>query len=309
MKGRAPTKNGAVTGLQSNAATRRPLRVPTAEELPPLFARTPLALFDEALTFLRIQPALLFGIATIVLLPLRLVAAAMPGSPLRDARPDQLADIFIGNLSQPGAVAAAIVTLALESVALLTVASIYGELVASWYSGRTMSATDLLMSSIKRSPIIIAAWISTRLLVVTGAFITLGILGLLVGVFFAVVGPVLGAENARPIEAMRRSSQLVSAKLGQTILVFAVTGLGGVLMRIMIEVAPSVITNQLGIGLPLWITSGVTDIVASIIVIAFTASASVMLYLDLRVRREGIDLDMAIERSFSARRSGGGRRG
>lgn len=282
--------------------------MPTAEELPPLLARSPLAIFDEAITFLRIQPALLFGVTLVVLLPLRLIAAAMPGSALRDARPDEVIDIFIGNLSQPGAVGAAIATFALESIALMTVGTIYGELIASWYSGRTLSATDLLVSSIKRSPFILFAWFLTHLLVFVGSLMTLGVLGLFTAFFFAVVGPVLGAEGARPMEALRRSSQLVSAKLGQVMLVFILTGVGGLVMRITIEFAPTLVTNSLNV--PLWLSAGVFDIVATVVVISFTAASAGVLYLDLRVRREGIDLDMAIGRSFGSSAVGrGGVRG
>lgn len=305
MWGLTPTKNGPVTGLQSNAAARRPLRVPTAEELPPLVERSSLAIFDEALTFLRIQPGLLLGIAFAVLLPLRLIAAAMPGSALRDARPDQLADIFIGNLGQPGAVLAAIVTLVMESIALLTIASIYGELMASWYSGRSISATDLLMSSIKRSPKIVLAWIICKVMIVGGGLVTGGLLGLVVGVFLIAVGPIMGAENASPMEALRRSMSLTSRRFGQVTFVYAITGVGAILMRFMIEFAPSAITQQLQV--PLWLSAGILDLAASVFAMAFTAAASVVMYLDLRVRGEGIDLDMAIGRSFTQTR--GGRRG
>ena len=307
MFGLTPTKNGSVTSPQSNAAARRPLRVPTAEELPPLVERTPLAVFDEALTFLRIQPGMLLGIAFMVLLPLRLIAAAMPGSALRDARPDQLADIFIGNLGQPGAIMAAVVTLILESIALMTVASIYGELIASWYSGRSMSATDLLLSSIKRSPKIVLVWVISKILIVGGGLLTGGLLGVLIGVFLIAVGPVMGAENASPMAALRRSMNLVSSRFGQATFVYALTGVGAIIMRFMIEFAPALILNQLRV--PLWLSAGILDLVASVFAMAFVASASVVLYLDLRVRGEGIDLDMAIDQAYRAGRGAGARRG
>lgn len=287
-----------MTGLQSNAATRRPLRVPTVEELPPLLARTPLAIFDEAITFLRIQPGLLLGIALIVMVPLRLIAAAMPGSPLRDARPDQLIDIFVGNLSQPGAVTAAFITLILESVALFTVASIYGELVASWYSGRAVAATDLLLASIKRSPTLVAAWFIVHALEFGGALFTVGLGGLVVAIFLMITAPIIGAEDAGPIVALRRSSSLVSSKIGHALAVFSLAGGGAVIMRLVIEFAPSFLGLEL-LRLPLWLTAGVADLLAAVVATAFVAATSTVLYLDLRVRREGIDLDMAMSRAFA----------
>jgi len=299
-----------VTGLQSSATTRRPLRVPTAEELPPLLARSPLAIFDEAITFLRIQPGLLLGIALIVMIPLRLIAAAMPGSPLRDARPDQLLDIFVGNLSQPGAVVAAFVTLILESVALFTIASIYGELAASWYSGRALAASDLLVSSIKRSPMLALAWGAVHAIEAGGALFTVGIGGVLAGVFLIVVAPVMGAEKAGPIASLKRSVNLVSSRIGHSGSVFALSGAGALVMRIVIEFAPSFLGLEL-LGLPLWLTAGVVDLLATVVATAFVAATSTVLYLDLRVRHEGIDLDMAMSRAFSSTRAsiGGGRRG
>lgn len=287
-----------MTGLQSSAATRRPLRVPTVEELPPLLARSPLAIFDEAITFLRIQPGLLLGIALIVLVPLRLIAVAMPGSPLRDARPDQLIDIFVGNLSQPGAVTAAFITLILESVALFTVASIYGELVASWYSGRAVTASDLLVASIKRSPVIVAAWLMVHALEFGGALFTVGIGGLVIGVFLMVTAPIIGAENAGPIVAIRRSTSLVSSKIGHCMAVYSLAGSGALIMRLVIEFAPSFLGLEL-LRLPLWLTAGVADLLATVVATAFVAASSTVLYLDLRVRREGIDLDMAMSRAYS----------
>jgi len=290
-----------VTGLQSSAETRRPLRVPTAEQLPPLLARSPLAIFDEAITFLRIQPALLLGIATVVLIPLRLIAVAMPGSPLRDARPDQLMDIFIGNLSQPGAVTAALITVILESIALVTIASIYGELMASWYSGRAATAGDLLVASIKRSPVIVAAWFLVHALEVGAAllsFFIVGMGGLVVGVFMMVTAPIIGAEKAGPIVALRRSSSLVSSKVGHCVAVYSLAGGGAVVMRLVIEFAPSFLGLEL-LRLPLWLTAGVADFAGTVASTAFVAATSTVLYLDLRVRREGIDLDMAMSRAFS----------
>lgn len=258
-----------------------------------------MAIFDEAITFLRIQPGLLLGVALIVLLPLRLIAVAMPGSPLRDARPDQLLDIFIGNLSQPGAVVAAFVTIILESLALFTVATIYGELLASWYSGRAVSASDVLVASIKRAPAIVLAWLIIHVLQAVGALLTVGIGGLVIGAFFIVAAPVLGAENGGPIVALRRSASLAAPKFGHVIAVFSLSGAGAVVMRLVIEFAPSILGLEL-LRIPLWLMGGVVDLLGAVVATAFVAATSSVLYLDLRVRREGIDLDMAMGRAFSA---------
>ena len=70
-------------------------------------------------------------------------------------------------------------------------------------------------------------------------------------------------------------------------------------MDISIRSAPTFILGLLDV--PVWITGGVFDVIASVVVVSFTAATSVVLYLDLRVRREGVDLYMAIGKSFASR--------
>ena len=301
MKGRTPTKNGAVTGLQSSAATRRPERVPTAEELPPLLERSPLGIFDEAITFLRIRPAVMFTVAFIVLLPLRLVAGLLPGSSLRDARPDQLIDILVGNLGAPGAVAAAFATLAAESVALFSVGAIYGKLLASWYSNRAPLASDVLVWSVKRSPVLLLTWGLTHAGLLLFGSLTGGIGGVVLAIFFLVVAPVFGAEDAGIRTAIRRSTSLVSPRFFACLTFFVLVGAGGQIMRLVLRLLPTILGIEL-LPVPSWIVGGVFDLAATTVMIAFTASASTILYLDLRIRQEGIDLDMAMARTFPGAR-------
>jgi hypothetical protein len=276
--------------------------VPTAEQLPPLIARSPLGVFDEAVTVLRLDAMTLFGIAVIILLPLRLVALAAPGSALRDARPDQLLDIFVGNLSEPGAVLAAFVTIVLESLALFAVAASYGEVLAHWYAGRSISVTDALLSSIRRSPGLLVAWIIVHLLEALLSVFTVGMGVFVIGPILIATAPVMGAERAGPLQAIRRSTNLAAPKWIYCLLVYGLTGLGALLMRLMIEFVPSFLGLEL-LGMPLWAISGVADVVASVVQIAFVAAAANILYLDLRVRREGVDLHLAMQRVFEPERS------
>ena len=292
---RSPVKNGAVSPERANATRHRP--VPTVEQLPPLTARSALGVFDEAITMLRLSPTTLLGIAIIVLLPLRLVALAAPGSALRDARPDQLLDIFVGNLSEPGAVLAAFVTLVLESLALFAVAASFGEVLAHWYAGRSRSIADALVASIRRSPGLLVAWVVVHLLEALVAVFTVGLGVLAVGPILMVTAPIMGAERVGPFRALRRSTTLAAPKYVYCLFVFVLTGLGALLMRLMIEFVPSFLGLEL-LGLPLWAVSGVADVVASVVQIAFVAAAANVLYLDLRVRREGIDLYLATQRVF-----------
>ncbi len=287
-----------MTEVQSNASVGRPLPVPTLEELPPLLARTPLAIIDEALTFLRINPAMFFGLAAIVILPLQLIILVLPGSSLRGNRPDRTVDILISSIDQPGAVANGAGTFIFESLALFAVAAIYGQVIAAWYSGRSMTAADLLKASLKRSPAILGAWTLAHLAIVVGGVLSFGILGVLIGAFFIVAAPAMGAEGLGAVETLRRSRLLTTARFGHSLVVYVAVAAAGQVMDFSLRIAPTFILGQLNV--PIWVTEGVFDVVASIIVVAFTAATSIVLYVDLRVRREGIDLYMALDKNVTA---------
>ncbi len=295
-----------MTEVQSNAGVGRPLPVPTIEELPPLVARSPLATIDEAVTFLRINPGLFFGLSAIILLPLQLIVLVLPGSSLRGNRPDRTVDILINSLDQPSAVANGFGTLVFESLAGFAVAVTYGQIASAWYSQQSLSPKQLLVASAKRIPLMTATWVVTHVFIVVSGLVSLGLLGVLVGVFFMVVAPVIGAEAVGLGDSLRRSRELTTSKLGQSLLVYISVAAAGQVIDLSIRFAPTFILGQFNV--PIWIGESVFDVVASIIVISFTAATSVILYIDLRVRHEGIDLYMALSDSFSAdnRRGRGG---
>ena len=300
-----------MTEVQSNASVGRPLPVPTPEELPPLLARNPLAIVDEALTFLRINPALFFGLSAVVALPLQLIVLALPGSSLRGNRPDRVADIIISSVDQPSAVGNALGTLIFESLALFTVATIYGQVVSLWYAGRSMTASDLLVASIKRIPAILGAWTLAHIVIVGLGLVSLGLLGVVAGVYLMLAAPVMGAEGLGVRDALKRSRSLTNSYFFHCLIMYVMVAVGGQLMDISLRIAPTFLLGQL--NLPVWVISGATDVVASIVVLSFTAATSVVLYLDLRVRREGLDLYMAVHKNFrgaeASRSAGRGRRG
>ena len=256
-------------------------------------------MFDEAITVLRLDPTLLFGIVLAVLLPLRIVALSVPGSPLRDARPDEILDIFVGNLSAPGAVLAAAVTLLFESLALFAVAAAYAEVLSRWYAGVPITVSDALVSSIRRTVPLVVAWTIVHVAEALSALFTVGLGILFVGPMLIVTAPVIGAERVGPMRALRRSLDLTSSELVRVFMVFVTTGVGALLIRLMIESVPSVIGFAL-FDLPLWAVNGVADVVATIVQLAFVAAAANVTYIDLRVRREGIDLYSANSTAFGA---------
>jgi len=136
-----------------------------------------------------------------------------------------------------------------------------------------------------------------------------GVVGAIVLLFllytrWSLAAPALVLENARITLAMRRSWRIVR---GSTWRVFGILLLAGIIVNI----GQAVITVPVGLlaGLPaagqaspyesLPITfaqlliSGVGTIVAGAIFYPFSAAVSALLYIDLRMRREGLDVRLA----------------
>ena len=294
-----------MTSAESSAAPPRQ-QAPSAEQLPPLVARTPLGIFDEAITLLRIRPLFFLGTALLAFVPARGFALLAPGADLRGVRLDQFFDILIANVFDSTAVTATVVRLGLESLALFIVATVFAEVVATWFTGQSLPNRTLALNAAKRFPAIGLAWVLTKAAMVVSAPLTAGIMALFFGAFFAVVAPIMGAEGLGPIDAIRRSMQLATSRMGQVILTFIVTGVGALIIRTAVRSTPALILGQFGLTeqLPDWLVGGLFEVVSGVVSLAFVAAASVVLYLDLRVRREGIDLTLAVNDLFSRKRGG-----
>jgi hypothetical protein len=112
---------------------------------------------------------------------------------------------------------------------------------------------------------------------------------------WAVATPVLLIENLRGSKALGRSRRLVKGRWGPTFLVIVI----GAILGSIVQVALS--------GLLLAVISQSNDVVSAVataiastagsaLVTPFTAAVAVVLYFDLRVRKEGFDLELLAQR-------------
>ncbi|MDP9242498.1 MAG: hypothetical protein M3O84_04905 [Actinomycetota bacterium] len=115
-------------------------------------------------------------------------------------------------------------------------------------------------------------------LAVAVGFILLVIPGIIFLVFFSVSIPALVIENRRGTEAMKRSWFLVGGSFWHAFGVIIVAAL-----------ITGVVSSLLGaIGGSNWFTSWIFSAIAQIITVPFSALVSVLLYLDLRSRKEAL---------------------
>ncbi|HEX5696463.1 MAG TPA: hypothetical protein VFZ15_08750 [Acidimicrobiia bacterium] len=109
---------------------------------------------------------------------------------------------------------------------------------------------------------------------------------------WSVTVPALVVERRGPIQAMQRSFQLAKGRLGPVLVVVLISSLVYGTVSYTFSLLASVLTfaGQSG-DLPMSVAASViSSTVSSILVQPFIAAATIVLYLDLRVRAEDYDL-------------------
>jgi hypothetical protein len=124
-------------------------------------------------------------------------------------------------------------------------------------------------------------------LAVTGGFLLLIIPGLIFYARFLFSSAVVVLEGGRGTEAMRRSWRLVKGRTGMVLLTVFLAGLlGGVVAGILS--IPAGLVSQFWIEG--WIVRVILVSLAQVVVTPFTTIVPVLLYFDMRIRKEGLDL-------------------
>jgi hypothetical protein len=106
--------------------------------------------------------------------------------------------------------------------------------------------------------------------------------GIYIGVRLAVSIQALVVEGKRGTEAMRRSWELVGGHWWHAALTILIAGL-------ITAVVNAVITAPFSAGA--WLLQAVAAAVATTVTLPYGALVGVLLYLDLRARKEPLDLD------------------
>lgn len=128
----------------------------------------------------------------------------------------------------------------------------------------------------------------------------LGLLGL-AGIVYAYVrlalaSPALVMEGRSPFAALRRSWALVRGSwwrvLGILILSAIITNLLATIVSVPITMVASAATALSESTVPVVLAAGVSTLVSGIITLPFAAAVTGLLYTDLRIRREALDIEL-----------------
>jgi hypothetical protein len=174
--------------------------------------------------------------------------------------------------------------------------------VAGWYQGEHRGAGEALRRLLPLTPSIVGAWALLVPLRLVAAAVCGGFPALsgVVSVFAVVVVPVIAIEHARAWAGTRRAFGLARSRFAAV----AGTLLVSVLIEALVFAAGGLLLAFLASLLPGSIPEAAQFALVSLLSL-FTApvvvGVSIIIYFDLRVRREGLDLQLDADEVFGAR--------
>ena len=294
----APEVLPGVAGWSPATPADRVPAVPAAPEIPhlPLHPRTLADILDGGFAVFKARPRRILAVTAAFVVPAQLIAAFLQrnvgggGFDVASAfsnDPTVLEEESTGDWQ----IVALILVLIVASTALVCVATAVAHLVTQWTMGRDPAAGELFGVVGRRAWPLLASFVLVKLAEGVGAAVCyIGIP--FVMTLFLVVAPVIAVENEGPLAAMGRSVRLVRPRYFPAMGIALVMALVSELLGLALSALPQALAAWIGLerGWPLLAVGG---IVSEMIVLPFVAAATVLLYLDLRVRTEGFDIEMS----------------
>jgi hypothetical protein len=182
-----------------------------------------------------------------------------------------------------------VVIVSLVATSLATAAAY--RLVADAYLGRPVDPDASLRFGLRR--LVSVLWVSVLFgLGVFVGFLLVIVPGIYLTVAWSIATPVLLGENLRGSKAIRRSRALVRGRwwacAGVIYLMYLLEGI--VYLGIVLVIGQ--IVDASGNDSVLFLEKGVTSLIASTLVLPFHVAVTTVLYIDLRVRKEGFDVQL-----------------
>jgi hypothetical protein len=271
---------------------------PTVPDVPriSLHPRTVADILDGGFAVLKARPRRILALTAAFVVPVQLLAAFLQRNATSFTDLGSLLSADPTVLEEEEAVSsweilAPFLVLIVTGVALVCVAAAIAHLVTQWTMGRDPAAGELFGVVGRRLWPLLASFVLVKLAETVGAFACyLGIP--FVMTLFLVVAPVVAVEGEGPLRAMGRSARLVRPRYFPSMGIALLMALVSELLGLALAALPQVLAAWIGLERG-WPLLALGAIAAELIVLPFVAAATVLLYLDLRVRTEGFDIEMA----------------
>lgn len=260
--------------------------------------RSSIHLADKAFEAIRARPAVLLPVATALTVPPALVAAYLQRSTFRSEGGvggsfEALTQVAATDLAGRGVLVSLIGLLPLPFISAAVAYT-----VSAWLAGADPRAADTLRAVGRKAPALFGAWVMVHMIELVLA-LALVVPGVLAMAGLSVTAPVIMLEDARARAAMGRSWTLTRRRLGAVLGSVLLFALVSEVLQAAIGFLPLVASGLAPDDLR-WVVLGAGSAVGSVVSDLFVGSAAVMLYLDLRVRSEGLDIMMGLRDAFPA---------
>jgi hypothetical protein len=269
----------------------------------PLRPLAPTELIDQAFAVLKAAPATLLGLAAVFVIPVQLAAAwlqrgAVPAGGMLDAFQDPAALEAFAEEGDDGNWGGIVAWLG-PSLTLPLVAAGVALFIAGRHGGRNPGLGELLAGVLRRSPALLVAWVLVHL--AQGVSLLACVFPVLfVMALFLVTAPAIAVEGLGPVNGMRRSVALTRRRLWPTLGVGVLSGVVATLFESALGALWTFLAMLLGTAGAGWILLAVSGVLSSIVTMPVVAAATTLHYLDLRVRTEGLDLEVGLPDAFPA---------
>ena len=275
---------GVTDGGADGPAAPPPVPVPM-----PLRPMTVTDIIDGGIAALKAAPRAVFAVTAAFVVPAELLSAWVRRDQLADAGIAGTVEVLSSDSGRAGDIDATVLLLVVQSVVLAFVACAVASLMASWYFNRPITARQALGLTMRRSPAVLVAWTVVHLIEAMAAVVLI-LPALAVMALLATTIPALAIEGCGPFKAVRRSWQL-----GQTRFWGA---LGATLLIALVDLVLALALSGLGLLFEpfdwAWVVDSVLIGIAALVTTPFVAAATTLLYLDRRVRSEGLDIELGI---------------
>lgn len=250
-------------------------------------------LLDGSWAIIKTRPKTVFLITAAVVIPVQLVVAFLQRG---FARSVDFTTLFAnGSLNTGrgmtfGSISLVYLGAALSSLSYFFLGGAIARLVSSWYAGSDLSARDALVSSLRKAPVFVAAFL---LLIVPKV---VSVVFCYVPAFFVIplfmlTVPAMVIENLGPIAGARRSWTLVSRRLMPCVGIWFVAWFVEFLVNQVLSLIPQVLA-QFTPAIVSDVLTPAGNAFAHMVTAPVVVGMSVLLYLDLRIRTEGLDLEL-----------------
>ena len=289
-----------------------PTEAPPRTGPPPPAPVPALAVFSRPLTIsdvldggfevIKARPRTVLTIAALFVVPLSLIIAAYdPGIFGGDALtsltdPDTYEE---GAESSDGNLGLTILSTLVTSLLVTAMAAPIARLVEAWYMGRDLTATAACRSVGKGWFAVAVGFVAVHLIEAVGT-VLLVLPGIIAMTFLMVTAPAIAVERVGPFRALRRSFQLVRPRFWSVLWTALLVGLIAGALNLLLPLLPLAAASLVGFGGLEYVAAAGT-VAASLLTLPFTAAVAVMVYFDLRVRNEGLDLQMGLAANFGER--------